>query len=121
MNDQTLKLAERLAQKSGTTAEYLWQVLLKQAPISAAIDLMYFVLAIIGGFVIYRLNKHFLKLTAQGNNIYKEQEWIAIIMFVCLVVCAAMIMVCFLSFGNIINGFFNPEYWALDKILSSCK
>lgn len=41
MNEQTVKLVEQLAQKLGTTTEYLWNVLIKQAPISAAIDMIY--------------------------------------------------------------------------------
>lgn len=34
MNEQTTKLIEQLAKELGTTAEYLWTVLLKQSPIA---------------------------------------------------------------------------------------
>jgi hypothetical protein len=37
------------------------------------------------------------------------------------IIWGVCIIACFFSIGNIINGFFNPEYWALKEILSSCK
>lgn len=39
MEEKTIKLIEQLAQKLGTTTEYLWAVLLKQAPIDATVVL----------------------------------------------------------------------------------
>lgn len=39
MDDKTLEALTTLANKLGTTAEYLWGVLIKQAPITVAIEL----------------------------------------------------------------------------------
>ena len=38
MNEATAKLIEELAAKLGTTAEHLWGVLVRQAPISATVS-----------------------------------------------------------------------------------
>ncbi len=120
MNDQTTKLVEQLAQKLGTTAEYLWAVLLKQAPISAATDLIYLILVIIGGVLLYKLHKY---LSEEGgeykNSIYCDKEELVVIPMVLVTFLWGVIaIVCFFCIGNIINGFFNPEYWALKEILS---
>jgi len=38
MNEQTQQLIEKLAEKLGTTAEHVWAVLVRQAPLSSATD-----------------------------------------------------------------------------------
>jgi ABC-type multidrug transport system permease subunit len=122
MNEQTTKLIEQLAQKLGTTAEYLWTVLIKQAPISAATDALYFILVIIGGIILYRVHKYLGKETDGNNSIYYDQEENVIIpMGIAAIIWAICFIACFFSIGNIINGFFNPEYWALKEVLGSCK
>lgn len=40
MDDKTLQVVTDLASKLGTTAEYLWGVLLKQAPITGSLALL---------------------------------------------------------------------------------
>ena len=122
MNEQTTKLIEQLAQKLGTTSEYLWTVLLKQAPISAAIDALYFILVIIGGIIIYRVHKYLGKETDDKYSIYYVKEgFVAIPMIFAAMIWAICFIACFFSIGNIINGFFNPEYWALKEVLGACK
>ena len=121
MNDQTAKLLEQLAQKLGTTASYLWSVLLKQAFINAITDLLYLVLTIIGGFLLCKLHKHFSLENDNCDNIYYDNDYLGIVMAIAAIIWGAIAIVCFFSIGNIINGFFNPEYWALDRILSSIK
>jgi hypothetical protein len=122
MNEQAVKLIEQLAQKLGTTSEYLWKVLIKQAPISAFTDILYFILTIIGGVVIFKIHKRLLKKDSDGDSIYYKAEEGAIIP---MIIITLLWIICFLGFffsiGDIINGFLNPEYWALKQVLSSCK
>ena len=42
MNEQTTILLQKLSESLGTTSEYLWAVLIKQAPISATISMVIF-------------------------------------------------------------------------------
>lgn len=123
MNEQTTKLIEQLAQKLGTTTEYLWTVLIKQAPISAATDALCFIFVIIGGIILWRLHKYLSKERGDyKHSIYYEQEEAVIIpMLIVAIIWAICFIACFFSIGNIINGFFNPEYWALKEVLGSCK
>lgn len=43
MNNEITKLLENLVQELGTTPKYLWNLLLKQAPLIAIVDLIQFV------------------------------------------------------------------------------
>jgi len=120
MNEQTTKLIEQLAQKLGTTTEYLWTVLLKQAPISAMIDLMYLFIVTIMGIGLYKLHKYFTKETGERKeSLYEDNSELVIpVMVVLIVIWVICFIACFFSIGNIISGFFNPEYWALEKVLN---
>lgn len=115
-------LLEKLAEKLGTTTEYLWSVLIHQAPISALTDLLYFVLVIIGGIVIFIIHKRLMKKNKYGNNKYDDSDdGLIVLMVVVTLVWAIIFIVCFFNIGNIITGFFNPEYWALNKVLGLLK
>ncbi len=120
MNEQATKLIEQLAQKLGTTAEYLWAVLLKQAPISAMVDLVYLVIVIIMGIGMYKLHKYCTKETGEyKESIYEDNgEFVRPAMVILTIVWVIFFIICFFSIGNIVNGFFNPEYWALKEVLS---
>jgi len=104
---------EQLALKLGTTTEYLWGVLISQARISAITDLIYIILVSIIGIIIYKVHKNLMK---EDKYDYYEEPLIAVMFIVSFVWCVLFIA-CFFSIGNIINGFFNPEYWALKEIL----
>ena len=123
MNEQTTKLIEQLAQKLGTTAEYLWNALLKQAQISATIDLVYLVIVTIMGIGLYKLHKYCAKETGEyKESIYKDKgEIVTPAMVILAIVWVIFFVACFFSIGNIINGFFNPEYWVLKEVLGACK
>jgi len=123
MNDQTTELIEQLAQKLGTTAEYLWAVLLKQAPISAATDALYFILMIIWGVVLWKLHLYLSKKNGEYDlSIYDKQEENVIIPMVTLtLIWGIWFIAFFFSIGNIINGFLHPEYWALKEVLGAYK
>lgn len=116
MNDQTAKLLEQLAGKLGTTSEYLWTVLIKQAPVDATITLIQSVLVLIAGVALCRAHLYFLN---DDNKVsyYNLREGLAIPMIVVSVVWFILLIGCFLLFESIINGYFNPEFWALDYIM----
>ena len=122
MNKETQELLQKLAEKLGTTVEYLWQVLLKQAQIDAFTTLFQFFLIALFGVVLFRLHKKFLKPLSDdrySDNLYSKYDeaivWpmiIGLIVFVILSICA------FFSITDMVNGFLNPEYWALQRVLS---
>lgn len=122
MNQETNQLLQELAKKLGTTVEYLWGVLLKQASISATTQLIETFVLIVVVYLTFRLHRKFSKereVRGYTTNDYEEYDLLIILpMLFFSIVLAILIVVYACSFDNIINGFFNPEYWALNKLLS---
>lgn len=111
MKNETTILLEKLAAQMGTTAEYLWAVLIRQAPISATVDL---VLALIFLTITWLYVRFGIK---KWQRIYDE-DWglgyaaggiIVVILFFCAII----------SIPGIINGYMSPEYWALKEVLNT--
>lgn len=122
MKNQITELLEKLAVQLGTTAEYLWSVLIVQARISAITDLIFLILAIVSGYFLYRTHRYLSEETEDMYSIYERKEEAVIIpMLVGVSIWLIFFLVMFFSIGNIINGLFNPEYWALNKILNSIR
>ena len=122
MKNQTTELLEKLAVQLGTTAEYLWSVLLVQARISAMTDLIFLILAILSGYLLYRTHRYLSQGTEDSHSIYYEKEEAVVIpMIIGLIIWIIFFLAMFFSIGNIISGLFNPEYWALNKILKSIR
>jgi len=122
MNEQTTKLLEELANKLGTTTEYLWTILLKQAPIDATITLLQTIVIIIFGWVLWKVHKKLLS-TPKGQNVgnyYQKHDLGAELpMFLATIGWVIMLAYCFINFSCIVSGYFNPEYWALKQILNA--
>ena len=110
-------LLEKLAEKLGTTSEYLWGILLKQAPIEATIIVGQMLLIVLFGIVLIVLHKRFSS-TVDGESLYSRyEEAIAIPMIVCMVVFVILALSAFYAIPELMYGYFNPEYWALQEIL----
>jgi hypothetical protein len=117
MNENTEKLLRDLAEKFGTTAEHLWGVLIKQAPISAASQL--FVMAITGAAAAF-LCVVTKRLGAKAAA--EDSSDIGYFISTTLAAIAAIIFTIAFFAGLdglplAISGFFNPEYWALKQII----
>jgi hypothetical protein len=121
MNEQTTKVIEQLAQKLGTTTEYLWSVLLKQAPIDATVTLFQTLCVMIFGLALWKIHKRLLKKESKdeySETWYEKYEEGAIIpMIIATIIFAILFIICFCCIDDIVNGYFNPEYWALERIL----
>lgn len=124
MNEQTTKLIEQLAQKLGTTTEYLWSVLLKQAQIQSMVTLFQFLLIAILGYVLFKIHKSLsIVKDYDGHHEtgYSHYEDSNTIMIIAGAIFAILVLLAFFCIGDVFNGFFNPEYWALSKVLSVIK
>jgi hypothetical protein len=123
MNDNTAKLLEQLAAKFGTTTEYLWGALLRQAPIDSTINLIQIALVMLFGGFLYKTHKRLMKKESNGDyaeTYYEKYEMGATLpMVIGVIIFAVFFIASFFCIPDVINGYLNPEYWALDKILSS--
>jgi hypothetical protein len=122
MDDKTTTLVEKLAEKLGTTAEHLWDVLLHQAPISGVIDLVTDVVMVMVAVGLVRFVKD--KTTKPAKTEYSKypqaewenegasMAWVAVAVY--LIITGIVVIG---SAERTLAAFFNPEYWALSHIL----
>ena len=122
MDDKTLQALTALANKLGTTAEYLWGVLLRQAPLTGTIDLMLNFAWVIGAvlwcrFVVRKTTPK--KLTDDDQHPYAE--WTDEAAFFSWAAAVAIVLIAGLvvsgSLRTTVAALANPEYWALRQIL----
>ena len=122
MDEKTLHALTTLAQKLGTTAEYLWGVLLRQAPITGVVDLLIAVAWVIAVSLWFRF---VMRKTNASNKTESNQNpraewrdeaagfaWFSAIIFAVI----ASLAVTF-SLPSIVSALLNHEYWALRQIL----
>lgn len=122
MNEQTNILFEKLAEKLGTTVEHLWGVLLTQAPISGFIDLVTCIALVFAMVFVYRLVRRKTTVPQKTEeNKYPSAEWVddgradAWICTTIFILIGTIIVAA--SLEGILAAFFNPEYWALKRVL----
>lgn len=119
MNDKLAALLEQLAIKLGTTVDYLWKVLVKQAYIDATKHLVILIATIAYAFVIIRIHKSLIKKDKHGDTKYDESElWIPV-MSLFILSWTILFIASISGVSDIFNGYFNPEYWALKEILDT--
>lgn len=117
MNEQTIKLLEELSTKLGTTTEMLWGALIKQAPISSATSVLWvflmFAVTLTIIVITWRLNKKY----NNPNNDTKDDGEIGFLTGCCVVLTIVTLAVWGCEIPNMLSGFLNPEYWALQQLL----
>lgn len=106
MNEQTQKLIEQLAQKLGTTAEHLWGVLVRQAPVSGVTHIVCWIIAGVFFYVSFK------RIKAGEDADAKVLLWalwsLGFLMFLPMFYQDSQL---------ILASFFNPEFWALKQII----
>jgi len=122
MNEKTEQLLQQLADKLGTTTEYLWKILVSQARYDAIISgiQMAFMFAII--YWTIKLHIRFSKEDDNGRSVYYNKEELAVIPMILAGITSIIMIVFFLSgFNDLVSSIFNPEYWALNKVMQMLK
>ena len=111
------ELIEKLAQKLGVTAEYLWSALLRQAVISGIFDLVFFGLEIVCIFLLIKWWKRTNKKVEKGD--WEETAYVPLV--TATVIVGVMFLISLACLSLTFAAFYNPEYWALHEILSAIK
>ena len=97
MEENTTALLEKLAEKLGTTTEYLWGVLLSQAPIYAISYVVILLIVVLGGgFGLIKLHKYLSGKTSEYEQNYYDEYDSACFVMVGLVIIYAIISLMFL-------------------------
>ncbi len=114
MNEETTKLIQQLAEKFGTTAEHLWNVLVRQAPISAGCDILISIASVLIAYWFFRLIHIKTTDTEEKEADWKEEG--AFVAWLLLGLFIVITSICILgSIEGVVSGFVNPEYWALKQ------
>jgi len=119
MNKETLDLLQQLAAKLGATAEHLWAALIRQAFISGCVDLVLYAFT---GCLIWFTFKTIPKLAkALDDDDRTEAEAVGAIAAIGALLVAVVVfgIGSAVSVSGTITAFSNPEYWALQQILSA--
>ena len=122
MDEHYQQLIDTLATKLGTTAEHLWGVLIRQAPISGAVNLVLCITMFVAAWrlIVFVKRKTTVPEKTEDNK-FPHAEWggdEAMLGWGIALFTAAVAVFCTLSSAStIIAAFVNPEYWALKELL----
>lgn len=108
MQDEILQRLDALAAKLGVAGEGLWEILVLQAKISGIVDLIWVPILALLAFGAIRLMKW-----AEDQ----ASDWDGVMVLSCVVIFASTIALPFLFTAGI-KELLNPEYYALNKILT---
>jgi hypothetical protein len=116
MEQELSNLLKDLATELGTTVEFLWAVLLKQAQVEVILNgilILVTIMACLGSFYYFRwLNKKWEDISYNDNDLWHIFISVFLGVFIiCLIVFSAI------GIYSMVTALMNPEYWALDKIL----
>ena len=110
MNKETIEILRVLADKLGTTSEYLWQALITQAFIYGSLELFFLVVLLGGSAWWVKFARHKIK----EFDCYRDYELLELSIWVAVLLCAFLAP---FSIYGAVTAFINPEYWALREIL----
>ena len=106
MDEKYAQLLETIATKLGTTAEHLWGVLVRQAPIDAMANIA--ILAVALAAVAYGWSRA-VKI--------EDRDFKEVATLVLIGASGLMAFFSLASINGIVSAFANPEYWALKQLL----
>lgn len=122
MNENELTLIDKLATKLGTTSEQMWNVLLAQANVRIVQESIFILATVIFCIALWRTHKKLSgNMPNQTHNYYYESELKETLMKIAVIIGIAAILISIAGIMNIITCIFNPDYFALDQILSTLK
>lgn len=115
-------LLEKLAAKLGTTAEHLWGVLVKQAHVEGVVGLVFITVATVavlcwGFFIFPKLYKKYKAIQKEYGRYSDDGEGYLIAMVIGSVALGVLFLVSLGEVNNVVTCFYNPEYWALKRVL----
>jgi hypothetical protein len=121
MNEQIQSMLLKVAEKLGTTAEHLWEVLVKQAQIKGYCDIFWIILLPVLFWIWYKAARY-VQINSDND---KHDEGVTFFATVGLVIAAGVLII--LSIWTVcdlpitIACFVNPEYVALKSLLEMLK
>ena len=116
------KLIQELADKLGTTTEYIFGVMVQQAPVYAAITVVEMLAVSLYGWVLWKIHCKFSK-KQEGSSwtYYENDEGIILVpLIIAALIWFVLFLCCLFAIHPAITAIINPEYWALKRIVNIC-
>lgn len=107
-----------LADTLGTTVEYLWTVLLKQAYIQVIISAIIIIVSTIMIIISIKYTRFVIKNWQDIVDSDTEIGHIMINIILGIITIILFIQVVFYEIPELITAYCNPEFWALQEILN---
>ena len=104
---------QQIADKLGTTGEYLWKLQVTQAYVDASCIVAFYVLTMVAAYGFYKLFRFVLKSDSE--------ERLGVFIAFCGFVLIPMIVFCIFKFKTLMTILINPEYYALTNIITMVK
>ena len=122
MDEKTLDALTFLATKLGTTSEYLWSALLRQAPIAGIADIILLVFFGAGLcwweiFLIRKKTEYKYADEMTRRRLFWGIDAVAFGLATVIILSTLYFFMVVLSLNIIIASFANPKYWALKQII----
>jgi len=111
--EEFTQFLEKMANVLGVTIDKVWEILLKQAFISGMLDIVIYSCLVLSCTYVYR----FIKAKAGTFNMHEAENvsmWTLFLIWSVIVGCIIL-----LNINSTVAALFNPEYWALNKLI--CK
>jgi len=118
MTEKTELLLQQLADKLGVTIDHLWTVMINQAKYDVLISSIQMLFMIAFIWTTIKLHLRFCKEPKEGYSIYSEYDEAAWLPMMFAGITSMILLIFFLNgFNDFITAIFNPEYWALTRII----
>ena len=111
LQEELLTRLDLLAAKLGVTSEHLWGVLIKQARIEVIESILTLIVVVMGILVCVYFWRKILQLGGSVGSVLLNAFFTSLLLILSI---GAVI-----DIMNIPTLLFNPEYWALQKVLGA--
>ncbi len=129
MDQDIIKLIDKLADKLGVASEHLMQVLYRQAYIELVYDVILMILFVVYVIAVWKIHKWLGREynVKVGDRIvtyesryeyYESPAWLMGILLLISIIWSICVVN---DIGEIITIIFNPEYWVIDTIFQALK
>lgn len=111
------ELIQELAAKMGVAVDVLWGALLRQAPITGCVEIIFAVFVICAAAAMVFVTRRIHKFVSDEPDY--QPMWIGVGIAWLVIFWLAMGVIC--SLPTTVAAFLNPDYWALNTILNAVR